>query len=209
MRKKLHVLDHLDAGLVAALDAEGEHRSGAFRQVFLGEPVERTRREAGIRHPGDGRMPFEKLGHPFSVGDVPLHAQMERLDAGQDHEGIERRERGAEIAQAHGAGFHGVAEIAEGLREGEAVIGRVGLGHRRELAAPAPVELAGFDHDAAHRRAVAREELGHRVDHDVGAPFEWPAEIGRGHRVVDDERNARLAGDVRHCFEVDDDPARI
>ena len=39
MREQLHVRHELDAGVVAALEAEGEHRAGALRAVFLREVV--------------------------------------------------------------------------------------------------------------------------------------------------------------------------
>ena len=47
------------------------------------------------------------------------------------------------------------------------------------------------------------------MDDDVGAPFERPAEIGRGQRVVDDQRDARFVRDVGDRLEVDDDAAGI
>ncbi len=102
---------------------------------------------------------------------------------------------GAEVAQAQRMAGNGEGEVAEGLVEAQAVIGRLGLGQGRELVVLRPVEAAGIDDDAAHRVAVAGEELGRRMDDDVGAPFERPAEIGRGQRVVDDERDAGLVGD--------------
>ena len=47
------------------------------------------------------------------------------------------------------------------------------------------------------------------MDHDVGAPVEGPAEVGRGHGVVDDERDARLARHRRQGFQIADHAARI
>ena len=46
---------------------------------------------------------------------MALHAQRQRLDAGQDQERVERRDRRAEIAQAEHAAGDGEGEIAEGL----------------------------------------------------------------------------------------------
>ena len=45
---------------------------------------------------------------------------------------------------------------------------------------------------------------------DVGAVLERPDEVGRRHRVVDDQRHAGLLGDRRRCArDVDDDAAGI
>src|SRR3546814_18049084 len=53
-----------------------------------------------------------------------------------------------------------------------------------------PVEAAGVDDDAADRRTVARQELGRRMNDDVGAVLDRPAEPGRCQGVVDDQGNA-------------------
>ena len=56
---------------------------------------------------------------------------------------------------------------------------------------------------------MAAEELGGGMDDDVGAMLEGPDQVGRRHRVVDDEREAVLLGDRRDGLDVDDDAARI
>ena len=43
-------------GFVAALEAEGEHRAGALRHVFLRQRVIAVAGKAGIAHPRDLRM---------------------------------------------------------------------------------------------------------------------------------------------------------
>ena len=134
---------------------------------------------------------------------------MQGLDAGDGEEGVHRRERRAEIAQGDRARLHGEGEIAEILEELEPVIGGLRLGQRGKAAALRPVELAQFDHHAAKRIAVARQELGRRMDDDVGAMLDRPAEVGGRERVVDDQRQARLVGDLRHRRDVDHDAARI
>jgi hypothetical protein len=42
VREQLHAFDQFDTGFEAALDAKGEDRAGAARQVFPGEVVERA-----------------------------------------------------------------------------------------------------------------------------------------------------------------------
>src|SRR5207237_4413208 len=61
----------------------------------------------------------------------------------------------------------------------------------------------------AHGGAVAADVFGRRVHHDIGAPLERPAQIGRGDRVVDHERDARFAGDLPDRLDVDDVDERI
>ena len=76
----------------------------------------------------------------------------------------------------------------------QAVVARVGLGEAREPTAGGVVERAAVDDRAADRRAVAADELGHRVHDDVGAPLQRAHEVRRRDRVVDDERHARPRG---------------
>ena len=121
-----------------------------------------------------------------------------RLDALQQLEGVGRRQAGAEIAQAFGAGAHDEGSRAELLVENEAVIAGIGFGQHREFAGGAPVEAAAVDDHAADRNAVPAEPFGGRVHDDVGAMLDRAAEIGRGKGVVDQERNAGRMRDLRN-----------
>ena len=105
--------------------------------------------------------------------------------------------RRAEIAQAEHAAGDGEGEIAEGLVQDDAAIFRARLRQHRVVARLRPVEGAAVDDGAAHRIAVAADELGQRMDDDVGAMLDRPHQIGRGQRVVDDQRQAVLARDRR------------
>jgi hypothetical protein len=51
---------------------------------------------------------------------------------------------------------------------------------------------------------VAADELGRRVHDDVGAVLERPDQPRRGHRVVDDQRDADLVGHVGHAPDVEE-----
>ena len=77
-----------------------------------------------------------------------------------------------------------------------------------ELAV-APVELAGFTDNAAHRGAVAADVLGGGMDDDVRAPIHRPAEVRRRHGVVDDERDFGFVRDLRQRLDVDDVDERV
>src|SRR5450756_1885101 len=59
--------------------------SPAPGQVFLGERVVAVGSEAGIVHPAHLRMRFQKLRHLERVVAMRLHAQMQRLQALQQH----------------------------------------------------------------------------------------------------------------------------
>jgi hypothetical protein len=98
---------------------------------------------------------------------------------------------------------------AEGLVHDHAVIFRPLLRQHRIASFARPVEGAAVHDQPAHGIAVAAEELGQRMHHDVGAVVDRPAQIGGGERVVDDERNS---GALRHRGnrrDVGDDAARI
>ena len=129
---------------------------------------------------------------------MALHAQRQRLDAGQDQEGVERRQRRPEIAQAEHAAGDREGEIAERLVQHHAA-GIPGRGSRQHRIAVVgdQSKRAAVDDQAADRIAVAAEEFGQRMDDDVGAVVDRPAQIGRRQRVVDDQRHAGALGDRR------------
>ena len=133
---------------------------------------------------------------------MALHAQMQRLGALQQQEGIERRQAGAGIAQALHPRLEDERERPERLGVGDAVIRRIGLGEILEAAGGLPVELARVDDDAADRGAVPADELGRGVDDDVGSPLDRPAQRRRGGGVVDDERQAVFVRDVGQLLDV-------
>ena len=146
----------------------------------------------------------------LGVVAVALHAQRQRLDAGQDQEGVERRQRRPDVAQAQHAAGDGEGEIAEGLVQHDAV----------DIPAAAPTASdSGFSRDqlkvppstisAADRVAVAAEEFGQRMHDDVGAVVDRLAEVGRRQRVVDDQRHAGASRDVGDRLDVGDDAAGI
>lgn len=58
------------------------------------------------------------------------------------------------------------------------------------VAIGGPVETPGIDDDAAERIAMLADPLRGRMHGDVGPQFDRPEQVGRGYRVVDDERDA-------------------
>jgi len=77
-----------------------------------------------------------------------------------------------------------------------------GLGEDRELPV-APVEAASVDDHAADRGPVAADPLGGGGDHDVGPVVDGPTDVaGAAERVVDDEGDAVVVGQLRKRVEV-------
>ena len=114
----------LHAGVVAALQAEREHRARALRAIFAGEVVVAVAGESRIADPRHFRVIGDPFGDGLGVVAMLLHAQRQRLDPGQDQKRIERRDCRADVAQRQHAAGDGEGEIAEGLVQYDAVIFR-------------------------------------------------------------------------------------
>ena len=59
------------------------------------------------------------------------------------------------------------------------------------------MQLGAPDDRARQHVGVAADPLGGRLDHEVGAQLHGPAQVGRGERVVDDDRGAVPVGPSR------------
>ena len=153
-------------------------------------------------------MLAQVVGDALRVGDVALHAHVQGLEALQQQEGVERALAGAIVAQHLGARLHQPAEIAEVLEEAQVVVALGRLGHPRELAV-VPREAAGVDDRAAHGGAVAADELGGRMHHDVGAKVDRPAQVRAGEGVVHHQRDAVVVRDLRHRLYVEHVDLRV
>ena len=89
MREQFHIGHQLHAGVVAALETDGQHRAAALRRIFFGERVIFVAGETRIAHPGHLRPLRQPFGNGERVVGMALHAQRQRLDAGDRSE--ERR----------------------------------------------------------------------------------------------------------------------
>ena len=105
--------------------------------------------------------------------------------------------------------MEGEGEIAEGLVEFQPVIGRFGLRQAGKLVRGRPVELSAVDHDATGHRAVAGHVFGQAVHDQRGAKLDGLAQIGRGQRIVDDQRQAQFIRKPGHGGNVGDIAARV
>ena len=127
----------LDAGRVAAAHAEGQHGARALRHVALGEVVVAVARQPGVADPGHLVVLRKPLRDRERVVGMALHAKRQRLDAGDEEEGVEGRDRRPEIAQAEHAAGDGESKVPERLVQLHAVIFGPRLGEQRIAAASA------------------------------------------------------------------------
>ena len=81
-------------GLEAAGELDGEHAAEAAH-LAGGQRVLWVGRQAGVVHPGHGRVVLQRLGEGLAVVVVPGHAQRQGAQAAQQQPGVERAERGA------------------------------------------------------------------------------------------------------------------
>src|SRR5262249_28501937 len=83
------------ARVEAAAHPEGEQRTRAPVQILARQRVIRTVAEAGIIYPGDARVVAQKRGYLGGVLDVAFHPQRDGLDALEQKECTQWRERPA------------------------------------------------------------------------------------------------------------------
>ncbi|GBE22420.1 hypothetical protein BMS3Bbin01_01795 [bacterium BMS3Bbin01] len=153
-------------------------------------------------------MVTKELRDQLGVGDMLSHPERQRLEAQEQQERVERRQRGPGVAQEFGACLHQVRILSEILPEPEVVVGGGGVGEKREVAV-VPRESAALDDAAGDHGAMASDELGGRVGDDIGSVLERPAQVGSGERVVHDEGEPMAVGDSRHGLEIEDVGPRV
>ena len=191
--------DQLHAGVVAALEREGEERPGAVRVEPLRPLVPGRRRQARIGHVLDPRVASRaRSATDHGVLHVLLHPQPQRLGAEQRLGALCGAMVMPRSRSPMAMRMEGVGHRPEGLVELQPVVGRLRLGQARELARGRPVELAGVDHAPARHGAVAGQVLGGRVHDECRAHLDRAAELGRGRGVVDDQRHPEP---LRHLGE--------
>jgi hypothetical protein len=149
-------------------------------------------------------------GNLVGVAADAVHAQRQRLETLQDQEAVHRRDGCAHVAQRHDARAADEGGRSERFGIDDAVVGDVGFVEALELQLVlGPGETSAVDDHAADRVAVAADVLGQRVHDDVGPMLEGAAQIGRGNRVVDDQRHAMAVRDLGQRLEVGDVAERV
>ena len=98
-RENLQVVDKPKRLLLAALDLERENRGAAAREILLIQRVVGMAGQSRVVDALHQRVLYQKFQHLFGVLRVPLQPQGERLDALEQQERREGRERRAGIPQ--------------------------------------------------------------------------------------------------------------
>ena len=196
------------AGLAAAANAECQHAAEAAVQVARRVRVGRVGLQARVADPRDARVLLQPARHRQRVGGVALDPQRERLEALQEQEAVEGAQGGAQVAQSLHAELDDEGEVADRFDVADAVIGGIRLHEVGEAPRCPPVERAAVHHDPADRRAVPADPLRGRVDDDVRAVPDRPAEE-RSERVVDDQRDPVGMGHVGDRGDVGHVQARV
>ena len=145
----------------------------------------------------------QELDDLFGVFIVAVQTQGERLGTLQQHPCVERLMQPPDRAGSRRA-HRSQRRQGRQPRQSRRVVTRVRLREGGEFAAGLPVELAGVNDDAAQRGAVAADELGGRMDNDVGTMLDRADQVGRAEGVVDDQRDAVLVGNFSDGVNVGD-----
>ena len=155
---------------------------------------------------------FEEVRDHDRVLIVLAKPQRQRLEPLQKLEGVERRDRRANVAQELDARAQRIGDRSERLRRlgpDRAVVGLVRLREQREaLGVLLPREIAAVDDEAADRGAVSADVFRRGIDDDRRAMLERPRDQRR-RRVVGDQRNAKRAADVGDLADRKDVQLRI
>ena len=200
----LQVVDELEGFLAAALDIKGKDGGAAVGEILLIQRVVGVIGQGRMVDLLDLGMVGQERDDLLGVLDVALDAQAQSLGALQQQECVERRDGGTGIAQQNGADVGDEGGGAGGIGKGDAVVAGVGGGDVGITAAGFPVEVAAVHDDAAQRGAVAADELGGGVDHDVCAVLDGADQIRSAEGVINDQRQAMLMGDGCDGVDVGD-----
>ena len=166
----------------------------------------------GMDDPLDLLARAQEIDHRLRILAVLVHAQCQRLQALDDQERVERRQRRADVAQQRHPRLDRVGDRTDRLdrfRPDRAVVARIGRVERRlPVRMRGPIEIAAVDDQPADRIAVAAEIFGRRIDDDGGAVLERPQEERRG-GVVDDQRDAERPADRGDFRDREDGQLRV
>ena len=124
----------------------------------------------------------------FGILAMLLHPQRERLDARENHKGIEWRQRRTEVAQAKNSASDRKRKIPKCLLDLDAVIFRARLAQHWIFVVLRPIEGTGIDDDAAERIAMPAKKFRQGMHDNIGTMVDRPQQIGRRQGVVDDQR---------------------
>ncbi len=203
MGEHLERIDEALAGFQAAFDAERQDGAAAARQIFLSQRAIRARRQPRIVHPFHAgvRLPGTRatrwpLAQCASMRSFSVSTPWRKRNA---LNGLIGR---PDVPQTFHPRPDDKRDLAERLVELHPVIAGAGLSDHREVPF-VPREIPAIDDHAADGRPMAADELRRRMQHDIRAVLDRPAEIRRRESVVDDQRNMMLMRDLRDGFDIE------
>ena len=183
-------------GRATPLEAEGEDGALALGEVPLRQGVLGVVGKAGVAHQADLGVAGQEARHRLGVGDVAVHAQRQCFDPLEEEEGVERGQGGPQIAELFDSQLGAEAILAEVFPEASGCR-RLATGSVMAGEPPGtPVEAAALHYHPPQAASMATDELGRRVDDDVGAESKGAAQIRGGHGRVDRQGEAWVVGDV-------------
>ena len=203
-REHLQVVDELPCSLLAALNLEGEDRGTTVGEILLVELMVGVLRQARVVHLGDVAVTSQELNDLLGVLDMTVDAQRQGLGALEQDPGVKRANASALVTQQDGADIGREGGRAGSLGKRDAMVGGIGLGDLRILAARLPVKVAAIDNHAAQRGTVTANELGRGVDDDIGAMLQRTEQIRGAEGVIDNNRQAMLLGNLGDGVDVGD-----
>ena len=160
-------------------------------------------RQATVVDPVDLGVFLQKFGYLAGVFTDTVHTQRQRFQALEDQKGVERADGRTHVAQRHGAGAADVGGGAKRLGIDHTVVAHFGGVEALEpFLVLSPGEFAAVHNNAADAGAMAADVFGQCMHHDVGTVVEWAAQIGAGHGVVHNQRNARSVCNLSQFFEI-------
>ena len=196
------MVDELPSCFLAALDLEGEDRGTAVGEILLVELMVGMLGQARVIHLGNMAVTGQELNDLLGVLDMAVDAQRQGLGALEQNPGVKRANASALVTQQDGADIGREGSRAGSLGKRDTMVGGVGLGDLRILAARLPVKVAAIDNHATQRGAVAANELSCGVDDDVGTMLQRTEQIRGAEGVVDDDWQAMLLGDLGDSVDV-------
>jgi hypothetical protein len=211
VREELNVVDHLDSGVVTALDTEDNHATEAILEVLGSDFVGRIALEAWVADPSDVWMVREEFGYLESVFGVLSGAERQGFDALQEDPSSVRSKGGTEVTEKDGAEAEDVGEgleFAEVVSEAEAVVSVIGFVVESELRI-GPVEVTAVNDDTTDGSTVSADPLRKGVNDDVSAVVDGAEEGRRREGGVNDERQVVLLSDGGVFFDVSDVENRV
>ena len=132
------------------------------------------------------------------------HAQRQGFDPLQDLEGGHRRHAGPEVAQPFAPCAQQKRRSGGLLCENHSVETFVRLCEGREFARRRPVEPTAIHQDPPDHHPMTRQELGRRMQYEMGPLLEGPPQHGRGHGRIDEQRQPVLAGYLAQGRDIED-----